>query len=117
MPVNEVLVFYDGQWELCTNSIYWVAKKLDFNAIDYHVADLEKFGLTLEQCSREVIVIDQNQQYAGADAAAFLLAKRGNTNLARTVRALGPISRFTYRWVAGHRRSIPVKFLSYLLRR
>jgi predicted DCC family thiol-disulfide oxidoreductase YuxK len=115
--MSNLLVFYDGQCELCKNSIYWVGRKLDIDAIDYHVADLEKFGLTLEQCSREVIVIDQNHKYAGADAAAFLLAKRGNTNLARTIRSLGPISRFTYRWIAGHRRSIPVKFLSYLLRR
>lgn len=115
--MSKLVVFYDGQCELCKNSIYWVGKKLDIDAIDYHVADLEKFGLTLEQCSREVIVIDQNQKYAGADAAAFLLAKRGNTNLARTVKSLGPISRFIYRWIAGHRRSFPVKFLSYLLRR
>lgn len=115
--MSKILVFYDGQCELCKNSIHWVGKKLDFDALDYHVADIEKFGLTLEQCSQEVIVIDQNQLYAGADAAAFLLAKRGNTNLARIVRSLGPISRFTYRWIAGHRRSIPVKFLSYLLRR
>jgi predicted DCC family thiol-disulfide oxidoreductase YuxK len=115
--VTKLLVLYDGQCELCRNSIFWVGKKLDFEAIDYHVADLEKFGLTFEQCSREVIVIDQKEQYAGADAAAYLLDKRGNSNLARTVRFLGPISRFTYRWIAGHRRSIPVKFLSYLLRR
>ena len=115
--MSNLLVFYDGQCELCKNSIYWVGKKLDFDAIDYHVADLEKFGLTLEQCSREVIVIDQNQQYAGANAAAFLLAKCGNTNLAKMIRSLGPISRFTYRWIAGHRRAFPVKFLSYLLRR
>ena len=115
--MSKLLVFYDGQCELCKNSIYWVGKKLDFEAIDYHLADLSKFGLTLEQCSREVIVIDHNQQYAGADAAAFLLAKRGNSNLAGIVRSLGPISRFTYRWIAGHRRSNPVKFLSYLLRR
>ena len=115
--MSKLLVFFDGQCELCKNSVYWVGKKLDFDAIDYHVADLSKFGLTLEQCAREVIVIDQYQQYAGADAAAFLLAKRGNTNLARTVRSLGPISRLSYRWIAGHRRSIPVKFLSYLLRR
>ena len=115
--MSKILVFYDGQCELCRNSIHWVEKKLSIQAMDYHVADLSKFGLTLEQCSREVIVIDQNQQYAGADAAAFLLAKRGNINLARMVKSLRPISRFTYRWIAGHRRSIPVKFLSYLLRR
>lgn len=115
--MSKLLVFYDGQCELCKNSIYWVRKKLDFVAIDYRGADLVKFGLTFEQCSREVIVIDQNQQYSGADAAAFLLDKRGNSILARTVRCMGPISRFTYRWIAGHRRSIPVKFLSYLLRR
>ncbi len=115
--MSKLLVFYDGQCELCKNSIYWVGKKLDFDALDYHLADLEKFNLTLEQCSREVIVIDRNQQYAGADAAAFLLARRGNTNLAKIVRSLGPISRFTYRWIAGHRRSIPVKFLSYVLKR
>lgn len=115
--MSKILVFYDGQCGLCKNSIFWVGKKLDFDAIDYHHADLEKFNLTLEQCSREVIAIDQNQQFAGADAAAFLLAKRGNTNLARIVRSLGPIARFIYRWIAGHRRSIPVKFLSYLLSR
>lgn len=115
--MSAIFVFYDGQCELCKNSIFWVGKKLDFEAIDYHLAELEKFGLTLEQCSREVIVIDQNRHYAGADAAALLLDRRGNSNLAKIVRFLGPISRFTYRWIAGHRRSIPVKFLSYLLRR
>jgi len=115
--MNTLIVVYDGQCELCKNSIAWVSKKLKITAVDYHLAALEKFNLTLEQCSREVIVIYEDQQYAGSDAAAFLLAKRGNTNLAKIVTSLGPLSGFTYRWIASHRRSIPVKFLSYLLRR
>jgi predicted DCC family thiol-disulfide oxidoreductase YuxK len=115
--MSEILVFYDGQCDFCKNSIFWVEKKLRIQAIDYHSAELEKFHLTLEQCSREVVVLSANKQYAGSDAAAFLLAKRGNTRLARVVRFFGPLSRITYRWIADHRRSIPVKFLSYLLRR
>jgi predicted DCC family thiol-disulfide oxidoreductase YuxK len=115
--VSEILVFFDGQCDLCKNSISWLGKKLHFQAIDYHLAELEKFDLTLEQCAREVIVIDDNQQYAGAAAAAFLLVKRGNTNLSTIIRFFGPISRFTYRWIADHRRSIPVKILSSWLGR
>ena len=114
--MSEILVFYDGQCELCKNSISWIRKKLEIQAMDYHQVNLEKYDLTLEQCAKEVIVICQSQRYDGADAAAFLLQRRGNTLLAKTITTLPPISRFTYRWIANHRRSIPVKFLSYLLR-
>jgi predicted DCC family thiol-disulfide oxidoreductase YuxK len=113
----EILVFYDGQCDLCKNSISWLGKRLNFQAIDYHVAQLKKYNLTLEQCSREVIVIDHHQQYAGAAAASFLLQKRGNTKLSTIIRFFGPISRFVYRWIANHRRSIPVKILSSWLSR
>jgi len=115
--MSEILVFYDGQCDLCKNSISWVEQRLRIQALDYHVTELEKFNLTLEQCSREVMVIYRDQQFAGADAAAFLLERRGNTKLAKVIRSFRPLSRFTYRWIADHRRAIPVQFLSYLLRR
>lgn len=114
--MSGIIVFYDGQCELCKNSVIWIRKKLEIQALDYHQVELEKYDLTFEQCSKEVIVICQSQRYTGAEAAAFLLQKRGNVFLAKTITTLPSISRFTYRWIATHRRSLPVKFLSYLLR-
>jgi predicted DCC family thiol-disulfide oxidoreductase YuxK len=114
--MSEINVIYDGQCELCKNSINWVSKKLEITAVDFHSADLSRFGLTLDQCTREVFVIHGNQRYNGANAVAFLLKARGNRILGGLITSSGPIGRIAYRLVARNRNSIPVKFLSYLLK-
>lgn len=114
--MSEIIVIYDGQCQLCKNSIAWVAKKLEINAIDFHTTDLSQFGLSAEQCSREVFVITAQQRFSGAQAAAFLLKCRGNKVLAALIALSGPLGRAVYRWVASHRNSWPVKILSRLLK-
>jgi predicted DCC family thiol-disulfide oxidoreductase YuxK len=115
--MSEISVIYDGKCELCNNSINWLRKKIGITALDFHSADLSQFGLSIEQCSREVFVITGAQQLSGAGAVAFLLRVRGNRVLSTLITLAGPIGRSGYRWVAGNRNSAPVKLLSNLLRR
>ena len=115
MGAHVIKVIYDGQCQLCQNSISWVGKKLVITALDFHSTDLAQFQLSTEQCSREVFVITEGKRYSGAQAVAFLLKVRGNRVLSALLTLSGPIGRTGYRWVAGHRNSWPVKVLSRLL--
>ena len=110
------MVVYDGQCQLCKNSVSWVSKKLAMTAVDFHTADLARFGLSREQCAREVFVITGDNRYSGAQAVAFLLKARGNKVLPALITISGPLGRAGYRWVAGNRNSWPVKILSRLLK-
>lgn len=114
--MSQVVVIYDGQCEFCKNALSWVEKKFAVNALDFHTTDLSIYNLTQEQCSQEVFVIDQQNTLGGAAAVAFLLKARGNRVSSALITALGPISRFGYRWVANNRNSVPVKILSRLLK-
>ena len=62
--MSEISVIYDGKCELCNNSINWLKKKIEITALDFHSADLPQFGLSLQQCSREVFVITGNKTTA-----------------------------------------------------
>lgn len=115
--MSEIIVIYDGQCELCKNSIAWVQRKLEITPLDFHTSDLSQFGLSKEQCAREVFVITQNTRASGAQAVALLLNRRGNNVLAKLIRISGPIARAGYKWVAENRNSMPVKALSNLLKR
>ena len=114
--MSEISVIYDGECELCNNSINWLRKKIEITALDFHSADLSQFGLSLQQCSREVFVITGHKTFSGAEAVAFLLKYRGNRVLSSLITLSGPIGRSSYRWVAGNRNSAPVKLLSRLLK-
>jgi predicted DCC family thiol-disulfide oxidoreductase YuxK len=114
--MSEISVIFDGKCELCNNSINWLRKKIDVTALDFHSTDLSRFGLTLEQCSREVFVITGNKTFSGAGAVAYLLKVRGNRVLSTLITLSRPIGRSGYRWVAGNRNSAPVKLLSRLLK-
>ena len=115
--MSEISVIFDGKCELCNNSINWLKKKIEITALDFHSADLSQFGLSLEQCSREVFVVTGDETLSGAGAVAFLLKYRGNRVLSSLITLSGPIGRSGYRWVAGNRNSAPVKLLSRLLKR
>ena len=112
-----ITVIFDGQCELCKNSISWVKKRVEINALDFHTTELSQFGLSIEQCSREVFVIADHTHYSGSHAVAFLLKYRGNTFLSRTISASGKLGEFGYHWVATHRNSRPIKVLAALLER
>jgi len=113
--MNEITVIFDGQCELCRNSIDWTRKKLEIAAIDFHSADLSPYSLTTEECAREVWVICGDARFSGANAVRYLLNARGNRRTALLIAALGPLSHVGYRWVASHRSSWPVRRLSRAL--
>ena len=115
--MSEISVIYDGKCELCNNSINWLKKKIEITALDFHSADLSSFGLSLEQCSREVFVVTGDKTLSGAGAVAFLLKYRGNRVLSSLITLSGPLGRSGYLWLAGNRNSAPVKLLSRLLKR
>jgi len=115
--VSEISVIYDGQCELCKNSINWVQRRLQITALDFHTAELATLGLTKQQCSREVFVITDHTRVSGAAAVAFLLSRRGNRFLASLITFSGPLARITYRWIADNRNTWPVKVLSAALKR
>lgn len=115
--MSEIVVIYDGQCELCKNSIAWVQKKLSVTALDFHSANLANFGLSKEQCSREVFVITQDKRTGGSEAIAVLLKARGNKVLSNLISISGPLSRKSYKWVAANRNSFLVKVLSDVLKR
>jgi predicted DCC family thiol-disulfide oxidoreductase YuxK len=114
--MTEIVVIYDGKCQLCKNSIYWVKKKLEIKALDFHTTDLSKFNLTFEKCSREVFVLADENAFSGAKAVAYLLHRRGNKFLSLLITISGPLGRIGYRWVARNRSSAPVKLLSRLLK-
>jgi predicted DCC family thiol-disulfide oxidoreductase YuxK len=116
MGAQEITVIYDGQCQICQNAISWVSKKLAITALDFHTTDLTQFQLSADQCSREVFAITAGERYSGAQAVAFLLNSRGNRFFSALITLSGPLGRFGYRWVAGHRNSWPVKVISHLLK-
>lgn len=119
MTVNteEVTVVYDGECRFCRASLGWLQKKLQVRAIAFQSASLETYGLTFEQCSKEVFVLTKNKTYSGAEALAFLLDCRGNKKSSLFIKRSGPVGRFGYRWVALHRNSVLVRAITKILER
>jgi predicted DCC family thiol-disulfide oxidoreductase YuxK len=112
-----ITVLTDGECRFCEATMAWVQKKLDVNAIAYQTADLSQYGLTYEQCSKAVHLIHAGKTYVGSDAIAYLLCRRGNWILGFIVRASGPLGRFGYKWVAGHRNSWLIRTVTKLIER
>jgi hypothetical protein len=117
MPISEIIVLTDGECRFCEATMAWVSKKLEVHAIAYQSADLSKYGLTYEQCSKAVHVVHANKIYAGPDAIAYLLGLRGNWMLSFIVRASGLLGHFGYKWVAGHRNSWLIRTATTLIER
>jgi len=117
LPELEVTIIYDGNCDLCKNSVSWVRKRLEIVALDFHTTELSRFGLSMEQCASEVFVIADHARYSGAQAVAYLLKRRGNTFLSGAISASGKLGEAGYRWVATHRHSLPIKVLAALLKR
>jgi predicted DCC family thiol-disulfide oxidoreductase YuxK len=112
-----ITVIYDGECRFCKASINWLALKLDFVAHPFQSSDLLPFNLTREECAKEVIAILDRTTVRGAAAVAALLRARGDRVLATAISASGFIGRASYRWIATHRNSSPIKFSTYLLER
>ena len=112
-----ITVIYDGQCQLCQNSIDWLSKKLTFNALAYQAAPLEKFGLTLTQCEKQVYALSAGETYGGVAAVTFLLKARGNRVASFFLKISGPFGSFTYKMIAANRKSVFVRTLSRLIKK
>ncbi len=115
--MSEIVVLTDGECHFCEVTMAWVAKKVDVEAIAYQRADLGFYGLNYEECSQAVHVVHAGKVYVGPDAIAYLLGRRGNWILGFIVRASGPLGRFGYKWVAGHRNSWIIRFATKVIER
>jgi predicted DCC family thiol-disulfide oxidoreductase YuxK len=112
-----IVVLTDGQCRFCEATLAWVQKKLVVDAIAFQEADLAQYGLTYEACSKALHVLHAGKVYVGADSIAYLLGRRGNWVLGFIVRASGPLGRFGYKWVAGHRNSFIIRFATNMIER
>ena len=99
MP-TPITVIYDGNCRFCKASVDWLGLKLVFDALPFQSSDLESFGLTREESTREAIAIADGVIYRGAGAVGYLLGARGNEVGAWVVRVSGGVGRSGYRWVA-----------------
>ena len=111
------IIIYDGDCKFCLQCIKWVSKKLEINPLAFQSADLSQFGLTLEECSKQVFVIEGDKTYSAIAAVIYLLRRRGNNLLSNFLKLLGPLGSWGYFWVAEHRRSFIVRLLGKLLSR
>ena len=112
-----ITVIYDGQCQLCQNSIDWLTKKLTFEALAYHQAPLEKFGLTLTQCEKQVYALSAGDTYGGVAAVIFLLKARGNRVASLLLKLSGPLGNFAYKMIAANRKSVFVRTLPRLIKK
>jgi predicted DCC family thiol-disulfide oxidoreductase YuxK len=107
--MSKIIVLTDGECRFCDATNGMGCKKLDVMPSPTKTADLSQYGLTYEQCSKAVHVVHGGKTYVGAAAIAYLLSRRGNWILGFIVRASGPLGRFGYKWVAGHRNSLLIR--------
>ena len=115
--MSEIVVLTDGECRFCEATLGWMQKKLVVDATPFQKADLSKYGLTYDQCAKALHVVYAGRVFVGADAIAYLLGRRGNYVLGFIVRASGPMGRFGYKWVAGHRNSLLIRLATRLLER
>lgn len=115
--MSGITVIYDGNCQLCSNSINWLAKKLTFDAIAYQSAPLANFGLTIAECEKQVYAISGDKKYGGITAVIFLLKARGNKLSAFLLQVSGPIGALGYKMIATNRQSMVVKGLSRFIKK
>ena len=113
--MNQITVIFDGECQFCRQSVTWIQRKLEITAIPFQTADLAPFNLTREQCAKQVYVISDGSTYGGADAIALLLNRRGNRVQSTLITMSGGLGRASYRWIASHRNSWPVKCATRVL--
>ena len=115
--MSEIVVLTDGECRFCEATLGWMQKKLAVDATPFQKANLAQYGLSYEECSKALHVVHAGRVYVGADAIAFLLSRRGNYILGRVVHLSGPLGRFGYKWVAGHRNSWVIRVATKVIER
>ena len=114
---HDIVVIYDGECDFCRESVKWLQRKLELTALPFQSADLVRYNVTYEQCSKEVVAITDGKIFGGAKAIAALLKARGNRVLASLVAISGPLGRAGYKWVATHREGWLVQSATTYLKR
>ena len=112
-----ITVIYDGECQLCRNSINWLGKKLSFNALSYQSAPLTQYGLSITECEKQVYAISDLKKYAGVGAVIFLLNARGNKVSAFLLKVSGPLGAVGYKLIASNRQLLFVRGLSRFIKR
>jgi len=115
--MREITVIYDGNCQLCENSINWLSKGLTFTPITFQNGDLASFNLTRAQCEKQVYAVLGEKKYAGVSAVIFLLSARGNKVSAFILKVSGPIGALGYKLIATNRQSLFVRGLSRFIKR
>jgi predicted DCC family thiol-disulfide oxidoreductase YuxK len=115
--MSEIVVLTDGECRFCEVTLSWMQKKLVVDATPFQKADLAKYGLNYGECSKALHVVHAGKVYVGANAIAYLLGRRGNYIQGYFIRASGPLGRFGYKWVAGHRNSWIIRFATKVIER
>jgi predicted DCC family thiol-disulfide oxidoreductase YuxK len=114
---REMVVIYDGQCAFCAECVRWLLQRADVTALPFQSADLSRYGLTYERCSKEVVLVINNKVFGGADAVAKLLRVSGHKNLGTLIKLSGPLGGKAYAWVASHRDSWVIRLATEILRR
>ena len=112
-----ITVIYDGQCQLCQNSINWLSKKLTVKAIGYQVAQLEEYGLSMAECEKQVYAVSEGKKYGGVAAVIFLLNARGNRIAALLLKVSGPLGNFAYKLIASNRKSPLIRAFTILMKK
>lgn len=114
---SEIVVIYDGECAFCKECVRWVAKRATITALPFQSADLAKFNLTYEQCSKEVVAIINGKVLGGSSAVAALLKVSRHRAIGNLIMLSGSLGRRGYRWVASHRDGLLVQLLHSIVRR
>ena len=113
-PITLPLLVFDGDCAFCSSSVRaatrWIRRMP--MAAPHQFTDLERLGLTAEECEREVQYVDSDRSiHRGADAVSALLkdAGRGWRVLGAAMQLPGIhwLSGVVYRWVARNRHRLP----------
>ena len=111
-----MIIIYDGECELCCNSLAWVQKRVSVTALAYQHIDFGIYHLTERECAEAVQLILSDRHLSGAGAVAYLLRQTRWRALGSLIDASGPLGRHAYRWIAIHRTSLLAKWLSWLIK-
>jgi predicted DCC family thiol-disulfide oxidoreductase YuxK len=114
---SEIVVIYDGECDFCKECVRWVQKRATITALPFQTADLARYGVTYQRCSKEVVVIIDGKVSGGADAVASLLSATGHKVLGNSLKLTAPIARKGYSWVATHRESWVIRLATGILKR
>ena len=115
--MSGITVIYDGDCQLCENSINWLREGLTFTTITFQSGDIASFNLTRAQCEKQVYAVVGEKKYAGVHAVIFLLNARGNKVFSFILKVSGPLGDLGYKLIATNRQSLFVRGLSRFIKR